>query len=83
MLHALSCGSSGALTNAGGLIQAGEAMSIDTHGQSLSNSDSGASNGILGFATVTLATGLLDNSSGRISAASNAQLTASELRNKK
>ncbi|MFO2466511.1 hemagglutinin repeat-containing protein [Pseudomonas sp. 15FMM2] len=55
---------SGELNNQAGLIQAKGAMSINTHGHTLANTDSGTTNGILGQAEVNLTTGVLSNSGG-------------------
>ncbi len=56
---------SGALYNDAGLIQAQGALGVDTHGQTLSNTNSGGG-GILGQGSVTLTTGDLTNSAGYI-----------------
>lgn len=72
---------SGALNNAGGLIQSAGALAIDTHGQMLSNTNSGASGGILGQGALILAAGDLDNSTGLIGAQGQIQLTAQAVRN--
>lgn len=66
---------SGTLTNDSGLIQAYGALSVDTHGQILSNANSGNNGGILGRSTVTLASGNLNNRAGYIG--SNGALTTS------
>lgn len=57
---------SGALNNEAGLIQAHGALAIDTHGQNLSNTNSGASGGITSQSNVNLTTGDLDNTAGYI-----------------
>lgn len=57
---------SGTLDNEEGLIQAAGALAIDTHGQTLSNTHSGNSNGIIGQSSVNLTTGNLDNHAGYI-----------------
>ena len=59
---------SGRLTNDAGTLQAVDVLSIDTHGQTLSNTHSGATGGILGQSTVTLRTGDLDSTAGVIAA---------------
>ena len=57
---------SGALDNDQGLIQAASALSINTNGQSLTNTGSGENNGIIGESTVTLDTGNITNQTGYI-----------------
>ncbi|MCW8197320.1 filamentous hemagglutinin N-terminal domain-containing protein [Verminephrobacter aporrectodeae subsp. tuberculatae] len=57
---------SGALTNDGGLIQGASALTVDTHGQTLRNTQSGSSGGIVGQSSVHLRTGDLDNQAGYI-----------------
>lgn len=66
---------SGQLTNDAGLIQAASSATLNTHGQTLANTNSGATGGIIGQSTVTLATGNLNNQAGFIGAKDN--LTAS------
>lgn len=68
---------SGMLANDAGLIQAGGELTIDTHGQRLSNTDSGSTAGILGQSTVSLVTGDLDNSAGFIGAKGTLTATSS------
>jgi filamentous hemagglutinin len=60
---------SGALNNDTGLISAQGALAIDTHGQTLTNTNSGTAGGIVGQATVSLTTGGLDNRAGYIGSA--------------
>lgn len=61
---------SGALTNDAGLIQSGGAMTVNTNGQALSNTNaagySGGQGGIASGGTLDLANGALDNSSGYV-----------------
>ncbi|MDP2065518.1 MAG: filamentous hemagglutinin N-terminal domain-containing protein, partial [Burkholderiaceae bacterium] len=57
---------SGALNNDRGLIQATAALAVNTHGQTLTNTHSGASGGIVGHGTVNLDTGDLDNQAGYV-----------------
>ncbi|HWT18673.1 MAG TPA: hemagglutinin repeat-containing protein, partial [Variovorax sp.] len=63
---------SGALVNDAGLIQSGAAMTIDTHGQTLSNTNAaGYANGQGGITssdTLALATGSVNNTAGFIGA---------------
>ncbi|MBL0166277.1 MAG: filamentous hemagglutinin N-terminal domain-containing protein [Propionivibrio sp.] len=72
---------SGTLTNDFGLIQASGALTINTHGQTLSNTNSGASGGILGQNTVTLATGDLANVAGFIGAKGMLEISSSAIAN--
>ena len=61
------------LTNDSGLIQGASALTVNTHGQTLTNANSGAHGGIVGQSTVNLSTGDLNNRAGYIG--SNAALT--------
>ncbi|WP_263771806.1 hemagglutinin repeat-containing protein [Propionivibrio soli] len=72
---------SGTLTNDAGLIQAGGALYIDTHGQTLVNTQSGTTLGIVGQDSVTLATGGLENSSGFVGAKGNITATSGTINN--
>jgi len=58
---------SGALNNDAGLIQASGALTVNTHAQTLTNTNSDTTAGIVGQSTVSLATGNLNNSAGFIS----------------
>ncbi|WP_342315751.1 hemagglutinin repeat-containing protein [Lysobacter sp. FW306-1B-D06B] len=58
---------SGALNNDTGLLQAVGDLRIDTHGQTLTNTNAGDSGGIIGGGSATLMTGDLDNRAGVIS----------------
>jgi filamentous hemagglutinin len=57
---------SGILNNEAGLIQANGDLAIDTHGQTLANTNSGTNGGIAGQGNVSLATGDLNNRAGYI-----------------
>lgn len=59
---------SGALNNDRGLVQATGALTVDTNGQTLANTNAGAAGGIVGQSTVVLATGSLVNQAGFIGA---------------
>jgi adhesin HecA-like repeat protein len=67
----------GELNNHGGLLQAGNALVINTHGQTLDNSDAaayaashaGSNGGINSGGTLTLATGAWNNAAGFLGAA--------------
>ncbi|MHA6848912.1 hypothetical protein, partial [Ralstonia syzygii] len=72
---------SGQLTNDAGMLQAAGALTIDTHGQTLLNTHSGTSAGILGQDAVTLHTGNLDNSAGFIGAKGDLKATAAQITN--
>jgi len=58
----------GALNNDAGLIQSGGNMVINTHGQALTNSNSGSNKGILSQGSATLTTDALNNQTGYIGA---------------
>lgn len=68
---------SGQLSNIGGLLQAAGTLAVDTNGQALVNTQSGASSGIVGLGAVTLKTGNLNNQGGYIGAQGALQVTAS------
>ncbi|WP_232520322.1 hemagglutinin repeat-containing protein [Ralstonia solanacearum] len=72
---------SGPLTNDAGMLQAAGALTIDTHGQTLLNTHSGTTAGILGQDAVTLHTGNLDNSAGFIGANGDLKGTAAQITN--
>ncbi|HBS59304.1 MAG TPA: hemagglutinin, partial [Firmicutes bacterium] len=57
---------SGSLINEAGLIQATGTLTIDTHGQSLDNVNSGTQGGIVGQSDVHLDTGDLNNRAGHV-----------------
>lgn len=57
---------SGALNNEAGLIQATGALTIDTHGKTLDNTNSSANGGIVGQRGVNLVTGNLNNRAGYV-----------------
>lgn len=73
--------SSGQLANGGGLLQATGAMHIDTHGQALTNTQSGDSGGIIGQDTVTVKAGTLNNGSGFIGGVGAMTITANQIDN--
>ena len=72
---------SGRLTNDAGILQAAGSLNVDTHGQTLSNTNSGATGGILGQGAVTLKTGKLDNTAGFIGAKGDVSANASTIVN--
>lgn len=55
---------SGALNNDAGLLQSAGAMTVDTAGQTLTNTNAGTAGGIISAGTLDLATGDLDNRAG-------------------
>ncbi|WP_235185085.1 hemagglutinin repeat-containing protein [Cupriavidus sp. SK-3] len=55
---------SGVLDNTAGLLQSAGGMGLDTHGQALVNTQSGANGGILSGGTLALDSGDLDNRAG-------------------
>ncbi|KPC50486.1 hemagglutinin repeat-containing protein [Amantichitinum ursilacus] len=73
---------SGALDNTTGLIQADQALNIDTQGQALINQQSGTERGIISRAALTLNTGWLDNQAGFVGAEQIATIHATALDNR-
>jgi filamentous hemagglutinin len=61
---------SGSFNNEAGLIQAKGALTINTHGQTFGNTNSGATGGIVGQDDINLVTGDLNNQAGYISSGS-------------
>lgn len=72
---------SGTLSNDRGLLQAAGGLTVDTHGQSLSNTNAGAAGGIVGQGTVTLQTGALLNDAGFIGSRGQLQATSAAVSN--
>ena len=68
----------GQLTNHGGLIEAADVLTLDTHGQTLDNSGAG---NIIGQRSVNIASGALDNAGGLIGAKGNLDITGTTLAN--
>ncbi|WP_047552224.1 two-partner secretion domain-containing protein [Methylotenera sp. G11] len=58
----------GTLSNDAGLIQSGGNLVINTHGQALTNRNSGSAQGILSQGSATFTTGALNNQAGYIGA---------------
>ena len=58
----------GALNNDAGLVQSATTMTVDTHGQALSNRNAGASGGLIGGGAMSLAAGDLDSRAGVVHA---------------
>ena len=73
---------SGALDNDQGLIQAASALSINTNGQSLTNTGSGERNGIIGQGAVTLDTGGITNQAGYIGSKETLELVGQTINNR-
>ncbi len=72
--------SGGAVDNRAGRIQSGKDLQIDTHGQLLSNTQSGKA-GILSGGRLTIDAGDMDNRSGILAAADAVQLNSGALNN--
>lgn len=72
-----------ALTNDGGLLQAGGDARIDTHGQALSNRDSGKHGGISSLGRLAIASGAVDNQAGFIASSGDLQLHGEQLDNRR
>jgi filamentous hemagglutinin len=72
---------SGVLNNDGGIVQAKSNLWVDTHGQQLSNRNSGSTGGILGQRDVTVRTGQLINDQGFIGSAGSLAVDAGQVSN--
>ena len=72
---------SGAFNNETGLLQATQALSVNTHGQDLTNINSGNHAGIISNGTLQLETGVLNNATGRISSSKDLTVHGAELDN--
>nr|WP_024967752.1 hemagglutinin repeat-containing protein [Pantoea sp. IMH] len=71
---------SGRLENTAGRIQSVQDLAIDTHGQTLTNTESGKA-GILSGGTLSLTSGVINNRSGTLAAAAEAHLISTALTN--
>lgn len=69
------------LNDNGGLIQSGGAMALDTHGASLSNTQSGDSGGIISQGDLQLNLGDVNNQAGSVYSAGNAVLSTGSWNN--
>lgn len=72
---------SGALNNNTGLISAQGALSINTNGQTLVNTNTATTGGIIGQSTVALITGDLNNQAGYIGSAGNLSINSHAIDN--
>ena len=72
---------SGALNNDAGAVQARGNLTIDTHGQALTNTHSGTTKGIVSEGAIAIAAGDIDNREGYVGAASNLALSGKEVQN--
>ncbi|MRR52105.1 MAG: S-layer family protein, partial [Rhodocyclaceae bacterium] len=73
---------SGALDNNSGLIQTSAgSLNIDTHGQSLVNTNSGSQGGIVSRENLQLTTGILDNMAGYIGSSGQLGLKSGDIGN--
>uniref|UniRef100_UPI0025AEE8AF hemagglutinin repeat-containing protein n=2 Tax=Photorhabdus laumondii TaxID=2218628 RepID=UPI0025AEE8AF len=72
---------SGKLDSTGGLIKSGGNMTLDTHGEKLTNAKSGKTKGVISKGTMTLTTGEIDNQDGAIIGTGATTVTAGELKN--
>jgi filamentous hemagglutinin len=70
--------SSGALNNQGGLVQSGEALTLNTHGQRIDNTSSGQ---IVAKGPLSADSGEFDNQSGKVVAGGDTSLQTSLLNN--
>ncbi|WP_391528553.1 hemagglutinin repeat-containing protein [Photorhabdus akhurstii] len=72
---------SGKLDSTGGLIKSGGNMTLDTHGEKLTNAKSGKTKGVISKGTMTLTTGEIDNQDGAIIGTGATTVTGGELKN--
>ncbi|MGS0547039.1 hemagglutinin repeat-containing protein [Xanthomonas oryzae] len=72
---------SGALTNAGGRLQSKAALLLQTNGQSITNTGSGANGGILAGGRLQVDGGALDNRGGAVFAQGDARVAVSSVDN--
>ena len=77
----LSASVMGTLTNDAGLIQSGQDMRLDTHGNTLSNRQTGESGGIFSTSSLLINSGTLDNHEGSLVAGTTATLTTGAVDN--
>ncbi|EMM6516278.1 hemagglutinin repeat-containing protein [Enterobacter ludwigii] len=73
--------SSGELNNDAGLLRAGRDLTVDTHGQALTNRNSGESGGIYAQSALTLRSGMLDNARGVLITGGETRLTTASVNN--
>ncbi|CAI1757357.1 Filamentous hemagglutinin [Serratia proteamaculans] len=71
-----------ALTNDGGLLQAGGDATLNTQGQALTNRDSGKNGGISSLGKLTIDSGSVDNQGGFIASSGDLQLHGDQLDNR-
>uniref|UniRef100_UPI0036DC8421 hemagglutinin repeat-containing protein n=1 Tax=Photorhabdus sp. RM322S TaxID=3342825 RepID=UPI0036DC8421 len=71
----------GEMDNTGGLLQSGTTLSLDTHGQKLTNAQSRDKLGIRSGSNLTLQTGEIDNTAGVIGSQDEIKLTSQDLNN--
>ncbi|WMY74494.1 hemagglutinin repeat-containing protein [Buttiauxella selenatireducens] len=80
-VNALTWGGQTLLNDNGGVIQSGGNLALDTHGAALSNTNSGASGGIIGGGDVQISAGEVNNQSGTVYSANHVQLTTGRWNN--
>ncbi|MBE8908623.1 hemagglutinin repeat-containing protein [Enterobacter asburiae] len=73
---------SGALNNDFGLIQSGSAMSINTHGNAISNKDTLATGGIVSFGELDILASAIDNQHGMLAGAQKSTIQATRVDNR-
>ncbi|WP_448511158.1 hemagglutinin repeat-containing protein, partial [Photorhabdus sp. MH8.4] len=71
----------GELNNTSGLLQSKTTLSLNTHGQKLTNTQSGNDLGILSGSDLTLEAGEIDNTAGKIDSQGKTTLTSQNLNN--
>lgn len=73
---------SGALNNDFGLIQSGSAMSINTHGNAISNKDTLTTGGIVSFGELDILASAIDNQHGMLAGAQKSAIQATRVDNR-
>lgn len=73
---------SGALNNDNGLIQSGSALSINTHGNAISNKDTLATGGIVSFGELDVRASAIDNQHGMLAGAQQTTIQATRVDNR-
>ena len=73
---------SSALNNDFGLIQSGSAMSINTHGNAISNKDTLATGGIVSFGELDILASAIDNQHGMLAGAQKSTIQATRVDNR-
>ena len=73
----------GEIINDAGLIQSGQALTLDTNGQTLTNSNSGNDKGLVSADQLTITASTLDNQTGYIGSGKNTDIHAQQIDNRR